>query len=113
MKKVIALALVAAMVVGGSTLASAGTLEGFYESQIALGEAQKAAGQAAYEAGQASLAAFYASQLSGIDSVAAFQAKQAGNTSVAAFQAAQKAESEARWAARYAALGQGVAINVD
>ena len=103
MKKVIALALIAAMVMGTTTVASAGVLEGFYESQLAKGAAEREAGQARYDAYQAQLADFYASQLAKTGSVADFQAAQLEKGAAAKAAgiekaAAGKAAIEAFWA---------------
>ena len=126
-KKLVSLALAIVMVVGSATTVMANpAVDAFNAAQVAKGEAEKAALLAQYEAYQARLRAFWASQL-GDTSVADFQAAQLANTSVADFQAAQLtaagwlaqyqaaqlAEAQARWAARYAAAANGLAVNVD
>ena len=139
-KKLVSLALAIVMVVGSATTVMANpAVDAFNAAQVAKGEAEKAALLAQYEAYQARLRAFWASQL-GDTSVADFQAAQKANTSVADFQAAQLAntsvadfqaaqltaagwlaqyqaaqlaEAQARWAARYAAAANGLAVNVD
>ena len=87
----------------------------FQCGQVAKGAAEQLARKAAYDSYQAWLKAWQNSQVakSQIEQEARLTSYLVYQQALKAFQDGQKAEEARRWAVRYAAAAQGIAVNVD